>query len=206
MAGWTVPRLWPGETVAVLATGPSLCQADVDRLHECGVPAIAVNDAFRLAPWASILFAMDDRWWRHKAVEVAGFAGIKVSLAFGPKIEGVEQMKTSGVTGFDPRRNRVRHGSNSGYGAVHIALHTGAARILLLGFDMHGGHFFGRHPSPLRNPTAAKFANWISLFGDLRGRGAEIVNCTPGSRLTAFPMSSLEVETGRLSVPLEVAA
>ena len=26
---------------------------------------IAVNDAWRLAPWADILYACDGRWWRH---------------------------------------------------------------------------------------------------------------------------------------------
>jgi len=37
---------------------------------------LAINDAYRLAPWADWLYACDDRWWRfhHEAV-AAGFQG-----------------------------------------------------------------------------------------------------------------------------------
>jgi len=189
---WSVPRIWDGKTIAVLATGPSLTAEAVEKVRR--LPCIAVNDAYRLAPWAEILFAMDSRWWRHNDAAVAVFAGIKVSLALEDPVAGVHTIKRSGEIGFDVRPNRIRTGGNSGYGAVHIAIQTGAARVLLLGFDMHGDHFFGKHPAPLRNPKASKFAKWIGRFGALNGRGAQIVNCTPGSRLNAFPHVRLDDE------------
>lgn len=191
----------------MLASGPGLTTTAVGQVRDAGIPAIAVNDAFRLAPWAALLYAMDPRWWAHHAAAAADFPGTKVSLALGPPLEGVAFIKISGQIGFDTRPNRIRTGGNSGYGALHIAIHTGAARILLLGYDMHGSHFFGRHPAPLRNPDERRFKQWIGRFGALTGRGAEIVNCTPGSRLDAFQAARLddEIELHRSGDTMKIA-
>lgn len=193
---WTVPRLWPGQTIAVLATGPSMSQEVADKVLAAEVPAIAVNDAFRLAPWAAILFSSDLEWWRVKWDQVKDFRGVRVCSQPGRPMAGVERIRISADWGFDPDPSAVRFGGNSGYQAVHIGIHTGASRILLCGFDMHGTHFFGKHPEPLRNPHEHRFASWIKRFRDLRNCGAEIVNCTPGSRLDAFPRMELDEALG----------
>lgn len=185
---WVVPRQWPGRTVAVFACGQSLTQAVVDEVREAGLPAIGVNDAYRLAPWVDILYAADARWWAHHAEGVRALSAIKVCAQTEVRVEGVVSIKQTGIFGFDAHPARVRTGGNSGYQAVHVAIHTGAARILLFGFDMHGTHFFGRHPAPLRNPDADSLARWVERFAALNGRGAEIINCTPGSALDAFPI------------------
>ena len=57
---WTVPRMWEGQTVAVLASGPSLTPALAQRLRVHRT--IAVNHAHRLAPWADMLLALDGGW------------------------------------------------------------------------------------------------------------------------------------------------
>ena len=41
---WTVPRLWPGATVAVLASGPSMSAAVAEEVRRSGVPTIVVNN------------------------------------------------------------------------------------------------------------------------------------------------------------------
>ena len=186
-----MPRLWPGQTIAVLGSGPSMSQEVCDALLEANVPAIAVNDTFKLAPWAAILFAGDLQWWRVKAEEVAGFKGLKVCSQPGRELPGVARIRISGDWGFDPDPSCVRFGGNSGYQAVHIGIHTGAVRILLCGFDMHGTHWFGRHQEPLRNPHEHRFSRWVKRFRDLKDCGAEIVNCTPGSALHHFQMMDL---------------
>lgn len=75
----------------------------------------------------------------------------------------------------------------------------GAKRVILLGYDMaaHGKkHFFGDHPSGLANPTEHLFDAWRKNFEttlpDLARAGVEVINCTPGSALTCFPMKRLE--------------
>lgn len=169
-----------------------MSQDVADTVFEAGVPAIAVNDTYRLAPWADILFAADNAWWRLHLEKVASLRGVKVVSQPGRPIPGVERIQVSGDWGFDPDPRFVRFGGNSGYQAVHIGIHTGASRILLCGFDMHGGHFFGRHPEPLRNPHENRFKSWVKRFRDLQDCGAEIVNCTPDSALPWFPRMSLD--------------
>lgn len=184
---WTVPRLWPGRTVAVIATGQSLTREQVEQVRD--LPCVVVNDAWRLAPWAGVLYAADARWWRANP-EALAFAGTKV-CAQPNRPQGVEYMRHSGVGGFDPDPLYVRTGGNSGYQAVHVAIHTGAARILLLGFDMHGTHFFGPHRKGLKNTPPSDHAKWAKRFPGLIGHGAEIVNCTPGSAIECFPRMSI---------------
>ena len=188
---WSVPRMFEGRTIAVLASGPSMSQAVADKIHAAGVPAIVVNNTFRLAPWASILVANDLEWWR-ATDDWKDFAGFRVCSQPGRAIEGVQRLRVTADFGFDPDPSCIRFGSNSGYQAVHIGIQTGASRILLCGFDMHGGHWHGPHKEPLRNPQPHRFARWIKRFRDLRDQGSEIVNCTPGSKLDCFPMADLE--------------
>lgn len=189
---WSVPRLFEGRTVAILATGPSMSQAVADTVRgRCGV--IAVQDAFKLAPWADLLYGCDPEWWSHHQAHT--FAGLKVTCVDRVPHPEVMCLRNTGTRGFDPDPGCIRTGSNSGYQALHVAAHTGARRILLCGYDMHGSHFFGPHPKPLRNTTESLFAvfirNFDAIAAALKARGIEVFNCTPGSRLRRFPFADL---------------
>lgn len=191
---WQVPRAWPGATIAILASGPSMSAAVAAEVIGAGVPAIVVNSTFRLHPSAWALFAADPEWWEHpKNRDARAFAGLKVSVSSVP---GVHRLHNSGLDGFDPDPGCVRSGGNSGYQALHLAVHAGAARVLLCGFDMEGGHWHGDHPAGLRGTTPETYAKWrerfASLVKPLAERGVEVLNCTPGSALTCFPFRSLE--------------
>lgn len=179
------------ETFAVLASGPSMSQAVADAVRDLRV--IVVNTTFRLAPWAEILYAADEQWWR-ETPDAMRFAGRKVSIKPNT-LAGLEIMENTGDLGFDPKPGCLRTGNNSGYQAVHLAAQLGARRILLCGFDMGGGHWHGRHPAPLRDTPQEYYAKWArnfeSLAKDLDARGVEVINCTPGSRLSAWPIVPL---------------
>lgn len=192
MQQWTVPRLWEGKTVAVLASGPSMSQAVADQVRAAGAPAIAINNTYLLAPWADMLYAADAAWWAaHPAA--ADFDGLRVTVQ---DVRGTLKLRCSGPDGFDPHPGAVRSGGHSGHQAVHIAMHAGASRIILCGFDMRGSHWHGEHPFPLRNADAGAYGRWVDQFAELRNSaislGIEIVNATPGSALTCFPAMSLE--------------
>lgn len=184
------------KTTIILATGPSLSPPQVEFVRQAHrqkrAAAIAVNDAFKLAPWADVLYAADAAWWRVNEQQALAFAGRKVSCDVQVPYRVVERLKQTGLEGYDPTPGHVRTGGNSGYQALHLAISEGAERVLLLGFDMKGTHFFGRHVAPLRNTDMSTFARWIGRFAALKGRGAEIINCTPGSDLTCFPRLDLE--------------
>lgn len=194
MAGsgeWAVPPLWRGQTVAALASGPSMSAEVAEQVRRAGIPAVVVNNTFRLAPWAQMLYAADTEWWQHTQ-DARKFAGLKVSVDSGAPIKGVHLLRPTGDTGFDPDPTCIRTGGNSGYQAVHVAAQAGAARILLCGFDMRGEHWHTRHQHPMRETGPDTYRRWIERFETLKLCPAEIVNCTPGSALRCFKEQSLE--------------
>jgi hypothetical protein len=135
---------------------------------------IAVSDTYKLAPWADCLVSSDRAWWRHHEPE---FRGRRYSVV---EVPGVERLEG------------VHSGMNSGLVGVMAAVSFGAKRIILLGFDMGGTHFFGEHPTPLKNTRPDRFDVFKKQFEYYRPRGVEIVNCTEGSALTCYPMARLE--------------
>ena len=142
---------------------------------KCGV--IAVSDAFRLAPWADALVSNDARWWRANP-DAHQFAGRKFSYEW---VRGVEPIKA---------KHPYRIGINSGLRAMCVAQeYFGATKLLLLGFDMHGTHYFGRHGRLLPNTDERKFQRFIKEFD--KWSGCEVLNCTPGSALNLFPVADI---------------
>ena len=197
LGNWSVPRMWEGRTVAVLASGPSMSQSIADDILLSELPTVVVNTTFRLAPWADVLYAADQGWWLRYAKELTEFKGLRVSCTPASPRIGAHLLTNTGKVGFDPDPSCIRTGGNSGYAALHLAVHAGAARILLCGFNMSGeGHWHGRHPDPLRNAGTGIYARWLLHFQGLavalKERNVEVLNCTPGSALTMWPHVSLE--------------
>lgn len=199
---WIVPKLWEGQTAAILATGPSLQSSDVQAVRE-RTRTVAVNDAYRLAPWADVLYGCDLRWWHFHWRHVYQLQSLKVMLAHKDlPPAGVLTLENGGREGFDSRPTHIRTGQNSGFQAMHLAAHLGAKNILLLGFDMHerrGSHFFGDHPPQIK--VSSPYQDFISYFNasaaQFKLRGFNIVNCTPGSALRCFPMMTVEEAIAR---------
>ncbi len=167
----------PQRDWAVLATGPSLTQAQADAVRgRFGV--IAVSDAYRLAPWADALVSTDSAWWRHHKPRFAG-----------------RRFSALGHKGTEPVRGHAP-GSNSGALAVRVARSLGARLIVLLGFDGHGSHFFGDHPAPLVNTTPARrrihAQQHAAEAAACAAAGIQIFNCTPGTALTCYPIATLD--------------
>jgi hypothetical protein len=161
----------------VLATGPSMTQALADSVRG-RAKVLAVSDAYKLAPWADAMASTDAKWWKaHPAAK--DFPGLKFTAApdFVP-VEGVEQMAVDTHT-------------NSGLLGLMVAVKLGAKRVLMCGFDLHGTHYFGPHPEPLRNTKPERFEQFKKQFAAYRPRGVEIINCTPGSGLTCYPNKDL---------------
>lgn len=182
----SVPRLWPGETVVCVGTGPSLTQADVD-LCRGRARVIVVNNAYQLAPWADVLYAADEKWWTwNKGAPT--FAGLKYTIA--PKRRtwpGVVALRNTGQQGLESNPEGLRTGLNSGYQAINLAVHFGASRVLLLGYDMTGDHYFGSHPDKTRPPFAPCLRAFATLPASLAVAGVEVVNVTRRTALTVFP-------------------
>jgi hypothetical protein len=201
---WSVPPEWVGETAVILASGPSLTRAQCDAVRG-KARVIAVNnqaidtdcDGVRvpaMAPWADVLYAADAKWWRHYEDRARQFAGVKVTIRDTLPWAEVYSLKQSVEHAiFDPRPTHLVSGGNSGYQAIHLAVHYGATRIVLLGFDMKDGfgrrrHWFGAHPGRL--DSRGNYTGWLRAFdklaGALKARNVEVINCTADTALRAF--------------------
>jgi hypothetical protein len=164
----------------LLAPGPSMSKelAERVRAQQVGV----VTSAYPLAPWATFLAATDHEWWR-KNPQAKQFTGHRYTPW---NIPGTEQVRSAIVSGR----------SNSGVLALECAVRLGATRILMLGFDHSGTHYFGPYTNGLSNTTparrndhAAQYALWQRAHPQI-----SVKNCTTGSALNVFPLADLEEE------------
>lgn len=187
----SAPRLWPDATVVILASGPSLVREDVEACAH--LPTICVNDSWRLAPSAAVLYSSDQHWWAHYK-GVPEFAGERWAIGRPKWYAGYPQIKLLKIgrkEGLSSSLDTLSTGCNSGYAAVNLAIHFGAKSIILLGFDLSWdgtkSHFFGKHPSKLSDHQG-HFPYFRGAFGKLprllEPLGISIVNC---SRRTTMP-------------------
>lgn len=194
---------WPGATVAILASGPSLSVEQCEAIHRWrdASPvmrkAIAINTTFQRALWADMLYACDVTWWERYYHEVVdSFGGVLWTQDAKARDRfGIRYIESSPAPGLGKSPGLIHQGQNGGYQAINLAYHAGATRLILLGFDMQGSHWHGDHPLPLTNPKPYLFEAYRKNFGpmarDLQAAGISVVNCTPGSALTAFPQADL---------------
>lgn len=203
----SVPRAWVGDTAVCLAGGPSLTAEDVGYVRG-KARVIAVNDAYRLAPWADVLYAGDYKWWSAHKDQAEHFPLVKYSIQHGPYLtkkltplaeaQQIQVLKNTGVEGLELKPTGLRTGQNSGYQAINLAVHFGVTRILLLGYDLQatGGraHWFGDHPPGLQMPASLfdDYRKWFdTLIEPLREAGVEVINCSPETSLRCFPRAAL---------------
>ena len=196
-------------TVVILASGPSLtveqCEVVRDwregsdmawRLNEPRRRVIAINNTFRRAPWADVLYGCDAPWWRvHHAEAAQVFAGqLWTQDRAAMELTRMHLVESVRNPGLGRMPGVIHQGGNGGYQAINLAWQAGAARIVLLGYDMHGTHWHGKHEHGLTNTPPWLFPQWIKNFDRLAAdlEDFDIVNCTPGSALRAFRTSALE--------------
>lgn len=163
---------------ALLAPGPSASAELAERVRD--LPLVAVGNAFQLAPWAQIIAASDAAWWRSHP-EAKTLPAAKFCMGEARDIDRVQ------IDGFGAA-------VNSGVLGLECAVRAGATRIMLLGADMHGTHFFGEYRNGLRNTKPhqrlqhlKQYAAWARL-----NRKIEVLNCTHGSALDCFPRTDLD--------------
>lgn len=190
-----LPRVevwWPGGTVACLGGGPSLTKADVEYVRTRVDGVIAINDAYKIAPWADVLYGCDAKWWYwHKGV--TSFTGLRVALDPAAKRHAdIIVLQKTGETGLELEPTGLRAGRNSGYQAINLAVHLGAKRIILLGYDMRGGHWFGSHPDGSGPPFAICLQRFATIVGPLAEAGVQVINCSRRTALVCFPRVPLE--------------
>lgn len=199
---WKPEPIWRGEMAFLLGSGPSLTAEIAAKL--CGRHVIAVNSSASLAPWAEVLFFTDASWWEPRQDLVANWPGLVISLSRHAKRGMPDKVKRiHGETRCDfapVGSETVRQGRSSGHTAIGLAVALGATTIVLMGYDMRvvdgREHFHdeyrgapGRDLALYANQFLPGFKGWNAAA--LKA-GVEIINATPNSALTEFPMADLD--------------
>lgn len=178
----------------MIASGPSLCAEDVNRLK--GRRVLAINNNYQMAPWAEVLYACDGHWWGWHAgrPELEAFKGRKFTQdKEAAQKYGLEYVEGVDEPGLSARLGRIHLGSNSGIQAINLAYHLGAIRIVLLGFDMQATegkkHWHEDHPN--QDGDYGPWHKWIWRYelvaSDAKRLGIEIFNCSRQTALKCFP-------------------
>ena len=171
-------------TVVCIASGPSLTEADCERVRASGLPTIVTNTTYQRCPWATVLVGHDWTWWQvHQRQVQRSFRGHKVTGESAGKRCGAQYLGALGLKTF----------RNAGCAAISLAVLAGARRVVLLGYDGRFApdgrtHWHGDHPvGQLGN--CGSLPHWPERFGQVaayaRERGVEVLNA---SRDTAHEM------------------
>jgi len=118
-------------------------------------------------------------------------------LDYGIKV--VDRDKPFGLSD-DP--TKIRWNRNSGSSAINLAVHLGAKRIMLLGFDMklkdhkdqHWHKLYGKKPkkeSQIQKTFIRHSEGFPKIARDAKRLGVEILNVNPDSAITAFERVNL---------------
>lgn len=111
--------------------------------------------------------------------------------------ESLFMLHNFGSEGLSEAQNGVNTGSNGGYQAMNIAYLTGAKRILLLGYDMRfpngRAHWHPDHPTNVPEGHYTSYARrFKTALPQLKAAGVEVINCSLGSAIDAFPIMPLQ--------------
>ena len=192
---------WPGETVVIVASGPSASTVDLPPAREAGARFIAINTSWKLAPWADVLYGCDAVWW-HDNGGVPEFKGLKISQdvracdAF-PDVKRVKCDRQCEVIKVNPP-GEIGWGGNSGFHAINLAVQFRVGKIILVGYDMQlagGLHWHGPHGGRCSNPTEPNVPRWRRVVDaaheTVKDQGIKGFNCSPVSALTQWPKCTL---------------
>lgn len=178
-----------------MASGPSLNREDVERVRAWrgdGRLVYVVNNTYEMAPWADLLFVGDGNWLERYAPQ-CDFAGERVTAS-----------KVGQYIGWTVTPAGFQWHQNSGAGAIAWAIHNGAKRVFLLGYDCQktGGksHWHPPHEGVLRNgrqlKDAPNIADWPASFAGVadlaRAKGVVVVNCSRVTALKCFQRARIE--------------
>lgn len=190
---------WSDETCVIVASGPSALGVKLDRAKD-KAKFIAVNNSWKLAPWADVLYACDHAWW-HENNGVPEFDGIRIAgdrrayqdayADYYVDVKRIDRLVMEpGVVG--------RIGGASGAQALNLAMQFGARKIILVGFDCsldRGIHWHGPHTG-LGNPSQSLVGIWRNaldrLADQIAGMGVMVVNASQQSELRAYEKKAFE--------------
>jgi hypothetical protein len=200
---------WRGSRCFLIGGGPSLIGFDFNRLR--GEHIITINRAIEYTPFADLFYSMDWSFYRNlnrlrygeqlfRAYQ--SFGGIRCWLNLGNYGYGPEVYALRGLHSelFPTNLQKgIYSGTNSGYGALMIALCLGASPIYLLGYDLkskanrshfHSGYFIKGAGNEARMQRFKK--HFEKIAPKIIAHGDRIINLNADSSLRCFEFGSID--------------
>lgn len=210
-----VEKRFQGQTIACIATGPSLTLQQVEAARQKGFVLFGCNNVWRDVPDLSLLYACNEGWWvQYWSDDLAKYPAEKwTTNRVAAKKYGLNWIDERDSTGLSRDPSYVHHGHGSGYTMLNLAHLMGAARVVLLGYDCkyapdYNGtdhkpgstprHYFGEYPSallhwPIFSLKDGVHVEMVKLYASVAMQNSvEVVNCTPGSAIDCFPRREIE--------------
>lgn len=193
---WIVPQEWDASEVCfILCSGESI-GAQKRLIPQLKGRFIAVRHGVLLKPDADVLFMSGEGHGEILAGLVQKFRGTHAIVRgkHYPILPDTVKRVTR-TKDHDHLCELKDHvcGYDTGTSAINLAYHFGARTIVMLGYDMTGGHFC-KHP--LQNPPQDHFRQHMNplerLAQDCTAKGVRVVNCSPITKVTAFEKQPLE--------------
>ena len=188
MKFWSVPREWPGETVFIIAGGPSVLGQDLDALR--GRRVIAINSSVHAVPWADYLYFGDWRWWYEPENRAAAksFAGRVVTTSRVPDKRALVCRKAK-PPGLAVAADSLMQRWTSLTAATNLAAHLVGAggTIIWLGADGRKAadgrtHHHKPHPWPhLAGCYDRHREDLVTIIPSLKALGITAYNASPGT-------------------------
>lgn len=204
-----------GQTIACIATGPSLTLQQVEIARAKGFVLFGCNRVWEIVPDLSVLYGCNEKFWAHYwDDDLASYPAEKwTTNRIAARKFGLNVIAERDARGLSNDPGRIHHGHGSGYSMLNLAYLMGASRIVLLGYDLRYApdydgsekkagstprHYFGEYPSDLLHwpKMSLKEGVHVGLIEYYRSVSkqsvVEIINCTPGSALDCFPRMDID--------------
>ena len=198
---WTPEPIWRGECCYLLGGGSSLRAVDLSILR--GRRILTINSSLGRAVDAGlddgVLFFTDSDWFVPRKEVIARWRGLVVTTSRSAKAEmpKVRRVQSELKPAFPALGAPViRKGRSSGHTAVGLAVALGAARVVLLGYDMRVVDGRSHHHDDYRAGDRLVYeVSFIPAFNGWNAAalkvGVQILNASVGSALREFPMADL---------------
>lgn len=194
---WSAPPIWSGQRCFIIAGGPSLIGFDFEMLR--GQRVIAVNSSIWSAPFADFCFYGDSRWGFEHARRLEGVTAQVITTSTGFTAPNVTHMaKIAPPPGLALQRDTLVMSRTSLHAAINLAVHFGAAEIVILGADMKAApngvsHHHEPHPWPVVHGTWDRQMKQLALLPPaLEAAGVKVINASLSSRLPWWPKQPIE--------------
>ena len=174
-----LPISFAGQTVTIIGGGPSLDGFNFSRVKD---PVIAINDACYVKK-AAIIVAMDKSWHSKNGKYLAAYDGYLVTDRDTTRKDAVRVEYHEGLKHENEFDWTIKKANLSGFLALAVALHLGAQKVVLLGYD---GGYSGKS-NWYNNPNAATpsgYSNKNAYYDIFKHH--DIVNVGMDSQIQSF--------------------